>query len=65
MTEALFVQFILGLIAQLPAEVATIQSLYEDVKTDLSADTQAQIEAAFATANSQLDADAKAHGSTA
>ena len=72
MPEAAVVSLILELIAALPQAVVTITTAYNNIKADLSLNSQATIEAALAAANTQtdadmakLDADALAHGATA
>jgi hypothetical protein len=67
--EAAIVQLVIGLIAALPQETTAIAGAYQAIKSDLSATTQAQIDAALTAANAeldadmaQLDADAAAHG---
>lgn len=63
------VTLILQLIAELPNELAVLQTAYLNIRADLSNNDKAAIDAAFQAANTrldadvaQLDADAKAHG---
>ncbi|HWE98806.1 MAG TPA: hypothetical protein VG248_03330 [Caulobacteraceae bacterium] len=66
------VTLVLELIAAMPQAVSTIQTAYQNIRSDLSANDQATIDAALAAANTktdadmaQLDKDALAHGATA
>ena len=57
--SAAVVQLILGLIAALPNEIVTLMAAYQSIKALLPATDAATIDAAFAAANTQLDADMK------